>query len=282
MLVGRLRGLGFDPAHGDGSFVEEAVRAAHAGPDVIASFHMVGLAVEDGFGLAAQEEIGFLEGVVVDIALASWLKLYHEESQVLRAKHFIYQHFEGDAEDVAAPVAVHLQLAVRRHLRVIEVAEVARGRVAEIGTLARGGRVTFLEEKDIAFLPFWLWLGREHFQPARGLISGIAPGVGNGSLENAVVVLCKLVVVSVDAHQHLSFQEVEGLFVKMHMCIQGAAGIELAETQAGMHRAGDGVVNQRDARVATAVFRVGGGYLERHSIVVCHVMHNDLLLHGAD
>jgi hypothetical protein len=70
LLSGRLRGLRFDPAYGVGSFVEETVRAAHTGPDVIASFHAVGLAIEDGFGLATQEEIGFLEGMVVDIALA--------------------------------------------------------------------------------------------------------------------------------------------------------------------------------------------------------------------
>src|SRR5258708_4037589 len=121
---------------------------------------MICLAVEDCFGFTAQEEIGFLEGVIMDVALAVWLELYHEEGQVLRAEHSIYQHFQGDAEDVSAPVAVHLQLAVRRHLGVVEVTEIARGRVAEIRATAGGGRGSgsILEEQGVAFLPNGFWL----------------------------------------------------------------------------------------------------------------------------
>jgi len=40
--------------------------------------------------------------MVVDIALTAWLELHHEQGQVLRAKHMIHQHFQGNAKDATA------------------------------------------------------------------------------------------------------------------------------------------------------------------------------------
>ena len=96
--------------------------------------------------------------MVVDIALTAWLELHHEQGQVLRAKHMIHQHFQGNAKDATAPVPLHLQLAVWRHLRVVKVTKIARHWVPEVGRIACAGGTLRLEEQCIAFLARRLWL----------------------------------------------------------------------------------------------------------------------------
>src|SRR5215467_3153600 len=68
----------------------------------------------------------------MDIALPAWLELNHEQGEVLRSQHAIHEHLQGDAEDIASPVPIHLQLTGRWHLRIVEVTEIARHRVPEI------------------------------------------------------------------------------------------------------------------------------------------------------
>src|SRR5712692_49422 len=105
--------------------------------------------------------------------------------------------------------------------------------------------------------------------------------MGYGGLENAVVVCFKLVVAAIDAHENVSFQNIEGFLVEMHMFVQSAACIELAEAQAGMYRAGGIVVNQGYTRVFLAVLFVIGRDLESRFIVVFYVMHDNLLSKAA-
>src|SRR5579859_4228665 len=96
--------------------------------------------------------------MVVDIARAAWLELHHKQGQMLRSKHMIHQHFQGNASYTTAPVPLHLQLAVRRHLRVIKVTKIACHRIPEIRGIpfAEGG--FRLEEESIALLARCLWL----------------------------------------------------------------------------------------------------------------------------
>ncbi len=105
------------------------MRASYTSPDIVSRFHVIRFAVQDCFSLTAQQEIRLFERGVVDITLPVWLELHHKQGQVLRSKHTIYQHFQGDANYAAAPVSLHLQLAVRRHLRVVKVTKIARHRV---------------------------------------------------------------------------------------------------------------------------------------------------------
>ena len=126
LLARRLRCLRFQPAHWNCAPVEEPMHAAYTRPDIVPCLHMITLAVQDRFSLTAEQEIRFLERVVMHIALATRLELDHEQRQVLSPQHAIHEHFQGDTVDIAAPVAIHLQLAGRWHLLIVEMTKIAR------------------------------------------------------------------------------------------------------------------------------------------------------------
>jgi hypothetical protein len=61
------------------------MHASDTSPDRVACFHLIRFAVQDGFSLTAQQDIPFLQRVVVDIALPTWLELHQKQDQVVRS-----------------------------------------------------------------------------------------------------------------------------------------------------------------------------------------------------
>src|SRR5579875_2108124 len=123
LLTGWLGSLGLDPPHWDLTGVEEAVSPPHAGPDHVTGLDPVALTIEDSLGLASEQEVALLEGMVVHVAGSAGLELDHEHGEVLGTKHPIDHHLERDPLHVPAAIAVHLEVVGRRKLVVFEVAE---------------------------------------------------------------------------------------------------------------------------------------------------------------
>ena len=91
------------------------------------------------------------------------------------------------------------------------MAEKARGWIAKIRGLALAGRCGTLQEKGIALLTGRFGLWRKHFQPATRLLSNTAPGVRNGSLNNAIIAGTKERGPAINRAQNLPFHELEPL-----------------------------------------------------------------------
>src|SRR5579862_8195759 len=118
----RLRRLRLEPAYGLRADVLKSMDATDPGPDHVAGSQVVGLAVRDRANPPAEDQVRFLEGVIVGVDLGALHILNQEQRLMNRTEGAVDEHLDGHAR--GGVESLHLRRRARAgQLGFVEVAE---------------------------------------------------------------------------------------------------------------------------------------------------------------
>src|SRR5262245_5509917 len=247
--------------------------ASDAGPEHVAGLCPIVLAVQRGFDLATQDEIGLFVGVVVQADRDAWQVLDEQQAMMARAELLVDQPLQKDTFESSG---LDPSLISGRNLSNVEVAEQVAVDAGGIETRRLSWYGRSLEKERVAFFARRLRLGSRHLQPAYRRGTSRAPRVHRADLERPEIAGPDAIDVVADTDDRLAAQDVEALLVGVNVRRNRAAGCQLGDAETGVDRSGS-VIDERPLAVAVAVALVDRMARKRGRVEVPEVMHGVLI-----